>query len=107
MQGSKLKRAASIAEGAGHKSRTAGQPPGHLARYRPHARVAHIRHCRQPLRARRALYQGRDLAPTLDLRSVLKGLLQEHLLVPPRELERTVFPDSSAARPLSGLVRRT
>lgn len=55
--------------------------------------------------AARALYQGRDLAPTLDLRSVLKGLLQEHLLVPPRELERTVFPDSSAARPLRGLVR--
>jgi len=55
--------------------------------------------------AARTLYQGRDLAPTLDLRSVLKGLLQEHLLVPPRELERTVFPDSSAARPLRGLVR--
>src|SRR6266436_5472453 len=53
MQGSKLKRAASIAEGAGHKSRTTGQPPGHLARYKPHARVAHVRHCRQPLRARR------------------------------------------------------
>ncbi len=46
-------------------------------------------------------------ARSLDLRSVLKGLLQEHLLVPPRELERTVFPDSSAARPLRGLVRRT
>ena len=53
----------------------------------------------------RALYQGRDLAPTLDLRSVLKGVLQEHLLVPPRELERTVFPDSRTARPLTGLVR--
>jgi uncharacterized protein (DUF1501 family) len=53
----------------------------------------------------RTLYQGRDLAPTLDLRSVLKAVLQEHLLVPPRELERTVFPDSSAARPLRGLVR--
>ena len=53
----------------------------------------------------RALYEGRDLAPTLDLRSVLKGVLQEHLLVPPRELERTVFPDSTAARPLRGLVR--
>ncbi len=53
----------------------------------------------------RALSEGRDLAPTLDLRSLLKGLLQEHLLVPPRELERTVFPDSSAARPLRGLVR--
>jgi uncharacterized protein (DUF1501 family) len=53
----------------------------------------------------RALYQGRDLAPTLDLRSVLKGVLQEHLLVPPRELERTVFPDSTAASPLRGLLR--
>ena len=30
----------------------------------------------------RALYQGRDLAATLDLRSVLKGLLSEHLAVP-------------------------
>jgi len=55
--------------------------------------------------AARALYQGRDLAPTLDLRSVLKGLLHEHLQVPPRELERTVFPDSRTARPLTGLVR--
>jgi uncharacterized protein (DUF1501 family) len=53
----------------------------------------------------RALYQARDLAPTLDLRSVLKAVLQEHLLVPPRELERTVFPDSGAAKPLRGLVR--
>src|SRR5204862_421083 len=53
----------------------------------------------------RALYQGRDLQPTLDLRSVLKGVLQEHLLVPPRELEHTVFPDSRTARPLTGLVR--
>src|SRR6516225_557818 len=35
----------------------------------------------------RALYQGRDLAPTLDLRSVLKGVLDEHLGIPPRSLE--------------------
>ncbi len=52
----------------------------------------------------RALYQGRDLAPTLDLRSVLKGLLHEHLAVSPPELE-SVFPDSGAARPLRGLMR--
>ena len=52
----------------------------------------------------RALYEGRDLAPTLDLRSVLKGLLDEHLEVPARALERTVFPDSGAAKPLRGLV---
>src|SRR5712691_6252447 len=30
----------------------------------------------------RSLYQGRDLKPTTDLRSVLKGVLSEHLRVP-------------------------
>lgn len=53
----------------------------------------------------RALYQGRDLKPTTDLRSVLKGVLAEHLLVSSRALESSVFPDSSAAKPFKGLVR--
>jgi uncharacterized protein (DUF1501 family) len=53
----------------------------------------------------RALYQGRDLAPTLDVRSVLKGILAEHLAVPAAPLEREIFPDSSSARPLGGLMR--
>jgi uncharacterized protein (DUF1501 family) len=53
----------------------------------------------------RALYQGRDLAPTRDLRSVFKGILAEHLGVPPRTLEEGVFPDSSAAKALRGLTR--
>jgi uncharacterized protein (DUF1501 family) len=53
----------------------------------------------------RALYQGRDLMPTLDLRSVLKGVLEEHLLVPGRALDNAVFPDSSATKALSGLIR--
>jgi uncharacterized protein (DUF1501 family) len=53
----------------------------------------------------RALYQGRDLTPTLDLRSVLKGILEEHLLVPSRALETTVFPDSGGVKALKGLVR--
>jgi uncharacterized protein (DUF1501 family) len=53
----------------------------------------------------RALYQGRDLAPTLDLRSVFKGVLNEHLGVSARVLEDSVFPESAAARPLSGLLR--
>ena len=55
--------------------------------------------------AARALYQGRDLAPTLDLRAVLKGLLADHLSVPSRALEDSVFPGSSAAKPLHGLLR--
>ncbi len=53
----------------------------------------------------RALYQGRDLNPTLDLRAVLKGVLEEHLAVPSRALEQSVFPDSAAVRPLRGLIR--
>jgi uncharacterized protein (DUF1501 family) len=53
----------------------------------------------------RALYEGRDLAPTLDLRSVLKGVLAEHLAVPSRALEDAVFPDSARAKPLRALVR--
>ena len=52
-----------------------------------------------------ALYQGRDLAPTLDVRSVLKGILTEHLAVSSRALEQSVFPDSAAATPLRGLLR--
>jgi uncharacterized protein (DUF1501 family) len=53
----------------------------------------------------RALYQGRDLAPTLDLRCVFKGILQDHLAVPARALDEQVFPDSGAAKPLRGLIR--
>jgi len=53
----------------------------------------------------RALYQGRDLQPTLDLRAVLKGVLQEHLLVPYDAVESSVFPDSARAKALKGLIR--
>jgi uncharacterized protein (DUF1501 family) len=53
----------------------------------------------------RGLYQDRDLKPTLDLRSVMKGLLADQLDVPERALESSVFPGSDQARPLSGLLR--
>ena len=51
-----------------------------------------------------ALYQGRDLAPTRDLRSLLKGVLGEHLGVPNGALASDVFPDSAGAAPLGGLI---
>jgi uncharacterized protein (DUF1501 family) len=50
------------------------------------------------------LYQGRDLAPTTDLRAVIKGVLLDHLGISERVLAQTVFPDSAAARPTKGLV---
>jgi uncharacterized protein (DUF1501 family) len=52
-----------------------------------------------------ALYEGRDLKPTLDMRSVMKGVLAEHLRVPTAALESDVFPDSAKVRGLSGLFR--
>jgi uncharacterized protein (DUF1501 family) len=51
-----------------------------------------------------SLYEGRDLAPTTDLRAVIKGVLQDHLGIGERALAETVFPDSAAARPMKGLV---
>ncbi|NNG05124.1 MAG: DUF1501 domain-containing protein [Inquilinus sp.] len=49
------------------------------------------------------LYEGRDLAPTLDLRSVMTALLREHLELPADAVSRVVFPDGPAAS-LTGLV---
>src|SRR5690349_5459274 len=40
------------------------------------------------------LFEQRDLAPTTDLRAVLKGLLRDHLRVDERALASNVFPDS-------------
>jgi len=51
-----------------------------------------------------ALYQSRDLAPTLDLRSLFKGVLREHMNVNEAALETRVFPDSRGAKPLEGLI---
>ncbi len=51
-----------------------------------------------------SLYEGRDLAPTTDLRAVIKGLLQDHLGLSERVLSERVFPDSAAAKPMKGLV---
>jgi uncharacterized protein (DUF1501 family) len=51
-----------------------------------------------------ALYQGRDLKPTTDLRAVIKGLLRDHLRADERALASMVFPDSARVKPMSGLV---
>jgi uncharacterized protein (DUF1501 family) len=54
---------------------------------------------------RTALLDNRDLKPTLDLRSVFKAVLDEHMHVDAATLAKRVFPDSSGARPLQGLIR--
>jgi uncharacterized protein (DUF1501 family) len=55
--------------------------------------------------SRNALLDGRDLRPTLDLRSVFKAVLGEHLRIDGGSLASRVFPDSGGAHPLQGLVR--
>jgi uncharacterized protein (DUF1501 family) len=50
------------------------------------------------------LYEGRDLAPTTDLRAVIKGVLSDHLGLSERVLAQAVFPDSAMAKPMKGLV---
>jgi uncharacterized protein (DUF1501 family) len=52
-----------------------------------------------------SLFEGRDLAPTTDLRAVFKGILTDHLAVPRKLLDREVFPDSGSAPGLKDLVR--
>lgn len=52
------------------------------------------------------LYQGRDLAPTTDLRSVVKGVFRDHLGLPEDGLNRVIFPGSAEAAPMRDLVRR-
>jgi uncharacterized protein (DUF1501 family) len=50
------------------------------------------------------LFENRDLAPTVDVRSVAKGLLAGHLGLSGGALAQ-VFPGSESASPMSGLLR--
>jgi uncharacterized protein (DUF1501 family) len=54
--------------------------------------------------AEKALHQGRDLRPTLDLRSVLKGVLHDHLGLTGIALDDRVFPGSAAVPASRGLL---
>lgn len=54
--------------------------------------------------ADRDLYAGRDLRPTTDIRSVFKGVLEDHLHLPAAVIDYQVFPDSEQARTLQDLV---
>ncbi len=55
--------------------------------------------------AAHSLHEGRDLKPTLDLRSPMKAVLHAQLGISERELNSVVFPDSDGARRLDGLMR--
>lgn len=50
------------------------------------------------------LYEGRDLAPTTDLRAILKGVLADHLGLPANVLGDKIFPGSEQVAPYKGLI---
>lgn len=51
-----------------------------------------------------ALFEGRDLKPTTDLRSVAKSVLRDHLAIDAKFIDSQVFPGSAAAPYIHGLV---
>ncbi len=50
------------------------------------------------------LYQNRDLAPTMDLRSIAKAVLKDHMGLPEPDLDRFVFPQSERVQPYPDIV---
>lgn len=49
------------------------------------------------------LYEGRDLAPTTDLRSLFKAVLEQHLRIDPARIDDEIFPQSADAPALPAL----
>jgi uncharacterized protein (DUF1501 family) len=52
-----------------------------------------------------ALQDGRDQPPRTDQRALFKAALSDHMGISRRDLEESVFPDSGAIAPMSGLFR--
>jgi uncharacterized protein (DUF1501 family) len=51
------------------------------------------------------LFEGRDLKPTMDVRGLFKAVLADHLRIPDKVIELSVFPDSSAAAQVRDVIR--
>lgn len=54
---------------------------------------------------RKHLFEGRDLMPTIDQRSLFKAVLTDHMGAEPALVEETAFPDSRDVKPLRGLFK--
>jgi uncharacterized protein (DUF1501 family) len=57
-----------------------------------------------PTLANGKLYEGRDLAPTLDMRGLFKAVLAAQFGIDRRALDASVFPDSAAVPLATGLA---
>jgi uncharacterized protein (DUF1501 family) len=51
------------------------------------------------------LEENRDLRVATDARSIVKGVLRDHLGIDAATLDRKVFPDAPGLKPMDGLVR--
>lgn len=51
-----------------------------------------------------ALYEQRDLRPTTDVRALAKGVMADLYGASDRHLAQTVFPESAAVAPMTGLI---
>jgi uncharacterized protein (DUF1501 family) len=51
--------------------------------------------------ARAQRFEGRDLRVTTDLRSLMKGVLADHLRITSATIERDVFPASASVKAAS------
>jgi uncharacterized protein (DUF1501 family) len=52
-----------------------------------------------------ALYEGRDLKPTMDLDLLIASAVSQHYRLDPSPTARTLFPNIANARPVEGLIR--
>ena len=52
-----------------------------------------------------ALFDGRDLKPTMQLDAFIAGAVAEHFGIEPGRAMKALFPDTGMVRPIEGLVR--
>jgi uncharacterized protein (DUF1501 family) len=52
-----------------------------------------------------ALFEGRDLKPTMQLDAFIAGAVAEHFGIEPGRAMKALFPDAGTVRPIEGLVR--
>ncbi len=55
--------------------------------------------------ANAALYEGRDLKPTLGLDAMIAGAVAGHFALDPALAQRTLFPEVATGKPMPGLIR--
>lgn len=51
------------------------------------------------------LYEGRDLMPTIDIRSICKAVLNQHFDMSYRTLNTEIFPNSQSLERIDGLIK--